>query len=79
MPHPPEFAMCVTQWYVENTMDTVMSIINFIRSTSSLPHILLCKLLANMSAEHFDLLLHSDAHWVSRLNGLKMCPPEQYS
>lgn len=29
MPHPPECAMCVIRWYVENTMDSVMSIINF--------------------------------------------------
>lgn len=45
---------------LENTMDSVMAIINFIRSKSSLQHGLFRTMLADMSAEHCDLLLHNN-------------------
>lgn len=51
---------------LKNTMDTVMSIVNFIRSTSSLQHRLFRQLLADMSAEHTDLLVHNDVRWLSK-------------
>uniref|UniRef100_A0A3Q3B518 HAT C-terminal dimerisation domain-containing protein n=1 Tax=Kryptolebias marmoratus TaxID=37003 RepID=A0A3Q3B518_KRYMA len=56
---------------LKNTMDSVMSIINFIRSTSSLQHRLFRRLLADMSAEHQDLLLHNNVRWLSKGNALR--------
>ncbi|KAG2458102.1 ZBED5 protein, partial [Polypterus senegalus] len=50
---------------LKNTMDSVMATINFIRSTSSLQYRLFRKLLADMSAEHVDLLLHNNVRWLS--------------
>ncbi|QQP42234.1 Uncharacterized protein FKW44_016835 [Caligus rogercresseyi] len=52
-------------------MDDVMAIINFIRSTSSLQHRLFRQLLAEMNAEHYDLLLHNDVRWLSKGNALQ--------
>lgn len=51
---------------LKNNMDTVMNIVNFIRSTSSLQHRLFRMLLADASAEHTDLLVHSDVRWLSK-------------
>ena len=45
---------------LKNTMDTVMNIVNFIRSTSSLQYRLLRMLPADASTEHTDLLVHND-------------------
>lgn len=43
----------------KHTMECVTAIINLIRSTSSLQHRLFRQLLADMSADHTDLLLHN--------------------
>ena len=51
---------------LKNTMDTVMSIVNFIRSTSSLQHRLFRQLLADTFADHTDLLVHNDVRWLSK-------------
>ncbi|XP_042272644.1 zinc finger BED domain-containing protein 5-like [Thunnus maccoyii] len=51
---------------LKNTMDTVMNIGNFIRSTSSLQHRLFRQLLADTSAEHTDLFVHNDLRWLSK-------------
>uniref|UniRef100_A0A8C5ET12 HAT C-terminal dimerisation domain-containing protein n=1 Tax=Gouania willdenowi TaxID=441366 RepID=A0A8C5ET12_GOUWI len=56
---------------LKETMDSVMAIINFIRCTSSLQHRLFRKLLADMSAEYKDLLIHNDIRWLSKGNALK--------
>ena len=53
------------------TMDSVMATINFICSTSSLQHLLFCKLLPDMSAEHRNLLLHNDVRWLSKGKALE--------
>ncbi|XP_051783182.1 SCAN domain-containing protein 3-like [Erpetoichthys calabaricus] len=55
---------------LKNIMDSVMATINFIRSTSSLQHRLFRKLLADMSAEHVDLLLHNNVRWLIQGNSL---------
>ncbi|XDV14469.1 hypothetical protein PO909_014711, partial [Leuciscus waleckii] len=44
----------------------VTSIVNFIRSTSSLQHRLFLLLLDETSAEHADLLAHCDVRWLSK-------------
>ena len=51
---------------LKNTMDTVMSIVNFIRSTSSLQHRLFRQMLADTFADHTDLLVHNDVRWLSK-------------
>lgn len=51
---------------LKNTMDKVTSIVNFIRSTSSLQHRLFLLLLDETSAEHADLLAHCDVRWLSK-------------
>ena len=51
---------------LKNTVDTVMNIVNFIRSTSSLQHRLFRQLLADTFAEHTDLLVHNDVRWLSK-------------
>ncbi|KAL0152649.1 hypothetical protein M9458_052372 [Cirrhinus mrigala] len=56
---------------LKTTMDSVMAIINFIRSTSSLHHRLFRMLLSEMSAEHHDLLLHNDVRWLSKGKALE--------
>ena len=56
---------------LKDTMDSVMALINFIRATSSLQHRLFRQLLADMSADHSDLLLHNDVRWLSKGNALK--------
>jgi len=53
---------------LKTTMDSVMAIINFIRSTSSLQHRLFRMLLSEMSAEHHDFPLHNGVRWLSRGN-----------
>lgn len=55
---------------LKNTMDKVTSIVNFIRSTSSLQHRLFRLLLDETSAEHADLLAHCDVRWLSKGNVL---------
>lgn len=45
-----------------------MATINFIRSSSSLQHRLFHKHLADMSADHFDLLLNNNVRWLSQGN-----------
>ena len=56
---------------LKNTMDTFMNIVNFIHhSTSSLQHRLFRMMLANMFAEHTDLLVHNDVSWLSKRNVL---------
>lgn len=56
---------------LKHTMEYVTAIINFIRSTSSLQHRLFRQLLADMSADHTDLLLHNNIRWLSLANSLK--------
>ena len=56
---------------LKETMDSVMAIINFIRSTSSLQHRLFRQLLSDMSAQYTDLLIHNDIRWLSKGNALK--------
>lgn len=56
---------------LKQTMQCVTSIINFIRSTSSLQHRLFSQQLADMSADHTDLLLHNNIRWLSQANSLK--------
>ncbi|RXN38167.1 SCAN domain-containing 3-like isoform X2 [Labeo rohita] len=56
---------------LKTTMDSVMAIINFIRSTSSVQHRLFRMLLSEMSAEHHDLLLHNDVSWLSKGKALE--------
>ncbi|KAK6491839.1 general mRNAion factor II-I repeat domain-containing protein 2B-like [Huso huso] len=51
---------------LKKTMDFVMRLVNYIRSTSSLQHRLFQALLQDVSAEYNDLLLHSDVRWLSR-------------
>ena len=51
---------------LKNTMDTVLNVVNFIRSTSSLQHHLFRMLLADASTEHTDLLVHNDVRWLSK-------------
>lgn len=51
---------------LKKTMDTVISIVNFIRATSSLQHRLFRLLLLDTDAEHSDLLLHNDVRWLSK-------------
>ncbi|KAI2646908.1 SCAN domain-containing protein 3 [Labeo rohita] len=60
-----------TKRALKTTMDSVMAIINFIRSTSSFQHRLFCMLLSEMSAEHHNLLLHNDVRWLSKGKGLE--------
>lgn len=48
-----------------------MALINFIRATSSLQHRLFRQLLADVSADHADLLLHNDVRWLSKGSALK--------
>lgn len=52
---------------LKNTMETVTSMINFIRASSRLFR----QLLADVSAEHTDLLLHNNIRWLSQANSLK--------
>lgn len=56
---------------LKETMDSVMAIINFICSTSSLQHCLFCKLFTDMSAEGKDLLINIDIRWLRKGNALK--------
>ncbi|KAK0135642.1 SCAN domain-containing protein 3 [Merluccius polli] len=56
---------------LKDTMDSVMAIINFICSTSSLQHRLFRQLLSDMSAQYTDLLIHKDIRWLSKGNALK--------
>lgn len=56
---------------LKETMDSVMAVINFIRSTSSLQHRLFRQLLTDMSAQYNDLITHNDIRWLSKGNLLK--------
>ncbi|CAG5116250.1 unnamed protein product [Candidula unifasciata] len=51
---------------MKETMDMVMKIINFIRSSSSLQHRLFRQLLEETEADYKDLLLHNDVRWLSK-------------
>lgn len=51
---------------LKNTVDTVISIINFICSTSSLQSRLFCLILDDTDAEHSDLLFHNDIRQISK-------------
>ena len=51
---------------LKDIMDTVIVIINLIRSTSSLQHRLFSNLLDDVSAEYQDLLIHFDVRWLSK-------------
>ncbi|CAB1328309.1 unnamed protein product [Coregonus sp. 'balchen'] len=51
---------------MKETMDTVTRLVNFVRESSSLLHRRFRALLEEMSAEHKDLLLHNDVHWLSK-------------
>ena len=52
-------------------MDSVMAIINLIRSTSSLQHRLFHRLFSDMSAQYTNLLIHNDIRWLRKGNALK--------
>ena len=56
---------------LNDIMDNVMAIINFVRSNSSLQHRELKKFVADKLAEHADLLLHNDERWLSKGKGLR--------
>ena len=49
-----------------DTMTTIMKLINFIRSTSSLQHRLFKAFLAEADAAFEDLLVHNDVRWLSK-------------
>ena len=51
---------------MQEVMDRVTRLINFVRESSSLQHRLFRALLEEMSAEHKDLLLHNDVRWLSK-------------
>ena len=51
---------------MKETMDMVIKMINFIRSTSSLQHWFFRQLLEETKADFQDLLLHNDARWLSK-------------
>ena len=47
-------------------METIMKIVNFLRSTSALQHRLLRSFLAQIDASFDDLLLHNNVKWLSK-------------
>ena len=47
-------------------METIMKIVNFLRSTSALQHRLLRSFLAQIDASFDDLLLHNNVRWLSK-------------
>ena len=51
---------------MKETMDMVIKIVNFIRSTSSLQHRLFRQLLEETEANFKDFLLHNDVCWLSK-------------
>ncbi|XP_076832090.1 zinc finger BED domain-containing protein 5-like [Brachyhypopomus gauderio] len=51
---------------MKGVMDTVIKIVNHIRSTSSLQHRLFKMLLQEQEAQYSDLLQHNDVRWLSR-------------
>ena len=51
---------------LKDIMDTVIVIINFIRSTSSFQLRIFRKLLDDVFAEYQDLLIHCDVRWLSK-------------
>lgn len=51
---------------LKETMDTVIKIVNHVRSTSSLQHRLFKMLLQEKDAPYSDLLQHNDVRWLSR-------------
>lgn len=56
---------------LKSKKDRIMSMMSFIRSTSSLQHHFFRKLLSDMSAEHSDLHFHNNVRWLSMGNALK--------
>ena len=51
---------------MQEVMDTVTRLVNFVCESSSLQHRLFRALLEDMSAEYKDLLLHNDVRWLSK-------------
>uniref|UniRef100_A0A3Q1BMH2 HAT C-terminal dimerisation domain-containing protein n=1 Tax=Amphiprion ocellaris TaxID=80972 RepID=A0A3Q1BMH2_AMPOC len=51
---------------MQETMDTVTRLVNFVHENSSLQHRLFRAMLDEISAEHKDLLLHNDVRWLSK-------------
>uniref|UniRef100_A0A3P8S5W3 HAT C-terminal dimerisation domain-containing protein n=1 Tax=Amphiprion percula TaxID=161767 RepID=A0A3P8S5W3_AMPPE len=51
---------------MQETMDTVTRLVNFVHESSSLQHRLFRAMLDELSAEHKDLLLHNDVRWLSK-------------
>ncbi|XP_076388965.1 general transcription factor II-I repeat domain-containing protein 2A-like [Megachile rotundata] len=56
---------------LKNVMNTVMKIINYLKSHSALQHRLLRAFLEECNSEYTDLLLHNDVRWLSKGNVLK--------
>ena len=56
---------------LKEAMETVVKIVNHIRSTSSLQHRLFKMLLQEKDAPYSDLLQHNDVRWLSRGNVLE--------
>lgn len=55
----------------KNVMNTIMKIVNYLRSHSALQHRLLRAFLEECDSEYIDLLLHNDVRWLSKGNVLK--------
>jgi hypothetical protein len=49
-----------------DAMTTIMKLVNFLRSTSSLQHRLFKAFLSEVDAEYDDLLVHNDVRWLSK-------------
>lgn len=47
-------------------METIMKLVNFLRSTSALQHRLLRTFLTEVNASHDDLLVHNNVRWLSK-------------
>ena len=52
--------------HFKNVMETIMKIINSIRSKSSLQHRLFRKVLQDMAAQHRDILMYNEVRWLSK-------------
>ena len=51
-------------------MNTMMKLINFLRTSSSLQHCFLREFLEDVEANAIDLLLHNSVRWLSKGNAL---------
>ena len=51
-------------------MNTMMKLISFLRTSSSLQHLLLNEFLEDVEANASDLLLHDNVRWLSEGNAL---------